>query len=81
MARASLNKALFRKKRFELNFLFQRNASKFAIFIEKENPHSFFCFSFRAILSFYFMNALVYVDIDHGVHKAKLKVTQIEKLE
>ena len=26
--------------------------SKFAIFIEKENPCSFFCFSFRVTLSF-----------------------------
>ena len=39
--------ALFRKKRFEINFLFLRNASKFAIFIEKENPHSFFVFHFE----------------------------------
>ena len=29
---------LFRKKRFEINFFVQKNASKFAIFIEKENP-------------------------------------------
>ena len=40
------------KKRFEINFFVQENASKFAIFIEKENPHSFFHFSFRAFLSF-----------------------------
>ena len=33
---------LFRKKRFENNFFVRRNASKFAIFIEKENPRSFF---------------------------------------
>ena len=43
---------LFRKKRFEINFFVQQNASKFAIFIEKENPRSFFRFSFRATLSF-----------------------------
>ena len=43
---------LFRKKRFEINFFVQKNASKFAIFIEKENPRSFFRFSFRATLSF-----------------------------
>ena len=43
---------LFRKKRFEINFFVQRNASKFAIFIEKGNPLSFFRFSFRATLSF-----------------------------
>ena len=40
----------FRKKRFEINFFVRQNASKFAIFIEKENPRSFF--SFRAFLSF-----------------------------
>ena len=44
--------SLFRKKRFEINFFVQQKASKFAIFIEKENPHSFFHFSFRAFLSF-----------------------------
>ena len=43
---------LFRKKRFEINFFVWQNASKFAIFIEKENPSSFFRFSFRAFLSF-----------------------------
>ena len=43
---------LFRKKRFEINFFVQRNASKFAIFIEKENQLSFFRFSFQATLSF-----------------------------
>ena len=42
--------ALFRKKRFEINFLFLRNASKFAIFIEKENQSSSF-FSFLWVLS------------------------------
>ena len=51
------------KKRIEINFSVQQNASN-AIFIEKENPCSFFHFSFRASLNFYFMNALVYVD--HG---------------
>ena len=44
--------ALLRKKRFEINFFVQQNASKFAIFIEKENPCSFFHFSFRVTLSF-----------------------------
>ena len=43
---------LFRKKRCEINFFVRQNASKFAIFIEKENPCSFFRFSFRATLSF-----------------------------
>ena len=49
---SSAQHSLFRKKRFEINFFVQRNASKFAIFIEKENPCSFFRFSFRATLSF-----------------------------
>ena len=49
--------SLFRKKRFEINFFVRQNASKFAIFIEKENPCTFFCFSFRAFLSFYITNA------------------------
>ena len=44
--------SLFRKKRFEINFFVWQNASKFAIFIEKENPHTFFRFSFRAFLNF-----------------------------
>ena len=50
---------LFRNKRFALNELFQRNASKFAIFYIYENPCSFFRFSFRATSYFYLMNALV----------------------
>ena len=75
------SKALFRKKRFELNFLFWWNAPKFAIFIEKENPCSFFRFSFRAFLSFYFTNALVYVNIDQSIHKVKPKVDQKWKVK
>ena len=53
--------AFFRKKRFEINFLFLRNASKFAIYIV------------------YLINALVYLDIDQGIHKVKLKVAWNEK--
>ena len=53
--------SLFRNKMFALNEMFQRNASKFAIFYVKENPRSFFPFSFRATLYFSLMNALVYV--------------------
>ena len=36
--------------------------------MEKENPSSFFRFSFGATSSFTFINALVYVDIDQGIH-------------
>ena len=45
-------KPLFRKKRFLVNLKTERNASKFAMFMEKENPRSFFCFSFRATFIF-----------------------------
>ena len=40
-------------KWFTLNFKFQRNASKFAIFWWKENPHSFFHSSFLATFIFH----------------------------
>ena len=42
-------------------------------------PCSFFRFSFRATLNFPLMNALVYVDIDQGIHKGKMKVALNEK--
>ena len=35
--------------------------------------NSFFRFSIPAFFSFYFMNALVYVNIEQGIHKKKLK--------
>ena len=47
--------------------------------MEKDNPSSFFHFSFRATLSFTLMNALVYVDIAQGIHKGKMKVARNEK--
>ena len=62
-----------------LNEMFQQNASKFAIFYVSENPCSFFRFSFHATLYFYLMNALVYVDIDQGIHMGKSKVARNEK--
>ena len=37
---------LFRNKKFILNVMLKRNASKFAIFLEYENPCSFFIFHF-----------------------------------
>ena len=46
--RVQVHMALFRKKMFEINFFVRQNVSKFAIFIEKENPPSFFRFSFLA---------------------------------
>ena len=62
-----------------LNFLTPPNALNFAIFIEKENPYSFFRFSFQAILHFYLKNALIFVDIDKGIHKIKCKIAWNEK--
>ena len=37
-------------------------------FIYTKTQSCFFRFSFRATLYFYIMNALVYVDIDQGIH-------------
>ena len=44
--------ALFRNKGFLVNLKTETNASKFAKFMEKENPRSFFHFSFRATFIF-----------------------------
>ena len=63
--------SLFRNKEFLVNLKTERNASKFAMFMEKENTRIFFRFSFRATFIFPFMNALVYVDMDQGIHKGK----------
>ena len=41
--------------------------------MEKENPYSFFRFSFRTTLNF------PYVNIDQGIHKGKMKVALNEK--
>ena len=38
----------------------------------KTHVSSFFRFSFLATLYFYLINSLVYVDIDQGIHKAKI---------
>ena len=43
---------LFRNKGFLVNLNAKRNASKFAMFMEKANPRSFFHFSFRATFIF-----------------------------
>ena len=66
---------LFRKKKFLVNLITKRNASIFAMFMGKENPSSFFRFSFKATLIFTFINDLVYDDI----HKGKMKVPLNEK--
>ena len=45
--------------------ILQQIFSKFAIFLEYENPHSFF-FSFRATL--FFPWSMLTLDIDQGIH-------------
>ena len=45
---------------------------------KKKNSRSFFRFSFWANFIFPFMNALVYVDIDQGIHKGKMNVAPNE---
>ena len=47
-----LSTALFRNKGFLVNLKTERNASKFSMFMVKENPRSFFRFSFRATFIF-----------------------------
>ena len=49
-----------------LDEMTQQHASKIAIFYAYENPK--LLFSFYATLFFSLMNALVYVDIDQGIH-------------
>ena len=44
--------SLFRNKMFLVNLILMGNDSKFAMFMEKENPSSFFSFSFRATFIF-----------------------------
>ena len=63
---------LFRKKRFEINFFVRQNASKFAIFIEKENPPSFFRFHFEQLRVFSY-ECPGLCDINRGIHRVKLK--------
>ena len=48
----ALNMSLFRNKGFLVNLKTKKNASKFAMFMKKENPCSFFHFSFTATFIF-----------------------------
>ena len=48
-------------------------------FMYKKAHIHFFRFSFHATLYFNLMNALVYIDIDQGIHMGKSKVAQHEK--
>ena len=62
------SESFFRKKKLMVYEMFQQNASKFAIFLEYENPHSFvppFSFHFissHSTLFFPLINAMVYVN-------------------
>ena len=48
------SESFFRKKKLMVYEMFQQNASKFAIFLEYENPHSFVPpFSFHLILLYF----------------------------
>ena len=47
-----ISRSLIRNKGFLVNLKTERNASNFAMFMEKENPCSFFRFSFRATFIF-----------------------------
>ena len=49
------------------------------MFIEKENPRSFFSFLISSNFHFSLKNALVYVDIDQGIFKGEMKVAWNEK--
>ena len=57
-----------------LDEMFLRNASKFTIFLEYQNPGSLFHFSFRATLFFPLMNALVYVNIGQFIREKIMKL-------
>ena len=60
--------SLFINKRFILNLMPQQNTSKFAIFYEYENPKLLLPLFISCNLIFTLMNALVYVDINHGIN-------------
>ena len=63
-----------------LDEMLQRNASNIFIFLEYENPCSFFRFSFPATLFFLLINAQVYVNIvGHSLYCEKIKVALNEK--
>ena len=50
----------------------------FLYLYKKKTQVVFFVFHFEQ-LSFFPFNALVYVDIDQGIHKVKMKVARNEK--
>ena len=62
-------------KLFDLKFKSRRNTSKFAIFIQKENP-CFFPFFISSDFHFYLMNVLVFDNIDQLL-KMKKKIHEV----
>ena len=60
--------SLFRKKSLRSTFCSSETLQTLPYFMFKKTHVVFFHFSFRATLGFYLMNALVYVDIDQGIH-------------
>ena len=62
-----------------LSKIFQLSASKLTIFHTKESKCSFCLFFISYNFTFSLMNALVYDDIDQGIHKGKMKVALNEK--
>ena len=63
-----------------LDEMFQQNALKFAIFLEYENPCSISSLFISCYLFFPLMNALIYVNINQGIHQwKKNKVAPNEK--
>ena len=63
--------SLFRKKRFMLDEMTWRNASKIVMFYMYKTPKLLFPFFISCYFIFSLMNALVYVDIDQGIHQGK----------
>ena len=72
------NFGIFSPQKTYLYILLTSGRGRFA-YLRFTVPCRLFCFSFRATLYFYLMNALVFVDIDQGIHKGKSKVAQNEK--
>ena len=49
------------------------------LYFWKKKTHVVFSFFIVSNFKFYLMNALVYINIDRGIHKVKLKVAHNEK--
>ena len=69
--------SLFRKKRFRSTFCSGKTHQNLP-YLQKKKTHVDFFFIFSNF-EFYLMNSLVYVDIDQGIYRVKLKVARNEK--